>query len=175
MFDIQEAFKSELHCEKKRHKASSRPSNICLTVLYLWSWPGKYSGWDPNLCGKSFLPMALIQRSTFIQLTGNQNQLISASLAIQTFSNKLIYYQLSCNHIYLVSSLIYYPASLAIRPICYQSSDAINNLAIKFWTFSQSLFLPFFSPKNRQKKNGKISQHLEIFILWKALRGCCLK
>ena len=110
------------------------------------------------------------------QLTCNQNQLLSASLAIQTFANKLIYYQLSCNPIHLLSSLIYYPASLAIRPICYQSSDAINNFAIKFRTSSQSLFLPFFLLKIDKKW-----KNLEIFILWKALRGhgtrsvCCLK
>jgi len=98
------------------------------------------------------------------QLTCNQNQLLSASLAIQTFANKLIYYQLSCNHIHLLSSLIYYPASLAIRPICYQSSDAINNFAIKFRTSSQSLFLPFFLLKidKKMEKFGNLHS-LESF------------
>ena len=52
--------------------------------------------------------------------------------AIQTFAIKLIYYQLSCEHIHLLSSLICYPALFAIRPhllsclICYPASSAIR-------------------------------------------------
>ena len=79
----------------------------------------------------------LCYQLTFYPLTCNQNQLLSASSAIQTFAIKLIYYQLSCDHIHLLSSLICYPASTAIdtftfKPqllsslICYQASFAIK-------------------------------------------------
>ena len=53
-------------------------------------------------------------RSFPTELTCNQNQLLSALLAIQTFAINLIYYQLSCYHIHLRSSLIFYLALTAI-------------------------------------------------------------
>ena len=47
--------------------------------------------------------------------------MLSASSAIQTFSIKLNYYQLSCDHIHLLSSLICYPASTAIETFAIKS------------------------------------------------------
>ena len=116
----------------------------------------------------------------------NQNQLLSASLAIQTFAIKLIYYQLSGDQIHLISSLIYYLASTAIDTFAInpkmQSIILLSIIiCIKFSTSSQSLFLPIFFLLKICKRNGKISQHLEFFILWQTLRGhgtgsfCCLK
>ena len=46
------------------------------------------------------------------------------SLAIQTFAFKLIYYQLSCDHIHLLSSLNCY------RHICYQIFDLLSILIL---------------------------------------------
>ena len=102
------------------------------------------------------------------------------SLAKNSLAIKLICYQLSCYHIHLLSSLIFFPAStaidtLAIRPICYQSSVAINNFSINHHLLSNfrlalnHYFNQFFS--ENPQKNGKISQNLEFFSLWQTLRG----
>ena len=124
------------------------------------------------------------------------SQLLSASLAIQTFAIKLINYQLSCDHIHLISSLICYPTSTAIdtfafKPHLLSSQFAVNPqlqstillsiiICYQIFDFLSIITFTFFSPKNFQK-NGKISQNLEFFILWQTLRGhgtgsfCCLK
>ena len=113
------------------------------------------------------------------------------STIIQTFAIKLIQYQLSCNHIHLLSSLICYSAStaidtFAIKPCtCYRANLLLilscnQQFYYKIFDFPSILFLPFFCPKNLQKID-KNSQHLEFFILWQTLCGhgtgsfCCLK
>ena len=84
------------------------------------------------------------------------------STIIQTFAIKLIYYQLSCNHIHLLSSLICYSAStaidtFAIKPCtCYPANLLLilscnQQFYSKIFDFPSILFLPFFCPKNLQK------------------------
>ena len=85
------------------------------------------------------------------------------STIIQTFAIKLIYYQLSCNHIHLLSSLICYSAStaidtFAIKPCtCYRANLLLilscnQQFYYQIFDFPSILFLPFFCPKNLQKK-----------------------
>ena len=128
---------------------------------------------------------------TCYQLTCYQPHLLSASLTINSLAISLTCYQthlLSTQLLshsfaikpHLLSGLncyrhTCYQALLAFRPICYQSSVAINNFAINHHLLSNfrlalnHYFNQFFS-KNPQK-NGKISQNLEFFSLWQTLRG----
>ena len=92
-----------------------------------------------------------------------------------------LYYQLSCDHINFRSSLICYLASIAndtfaIKPHLLSGQFTINprlqstillSFIICYQIFDFLLILIF--TLKICKKNGKISQHLEIFILWQTV------
>ena len=84
----------------------------------------------------------------------NQNQLLSASCAIQTYAIKLIYYQLSCDHIHLLSSLTCYQANLLSILSCNQQFCYQSSFTIKFSTCCRSLILTIFFPTNLLKDSN---------------------
>ena len=120
-------------------------------------------------------------RRRWHEITCNQNQLLSASLAIQRFAIKLftinsvaitlifdqasfaIWPQLLMTH--LLSSLTCYQANLLSILGCNQQFCYHSSFAIEIFDF---LLILIFTLKIC-KKNGKISQHLEIFILWQTV------
>ena len=97
-----------------------------------------------------------------------QTHLLSTQLRSHSFAIKP----------HLLSSLncfrhICYQASLAIRPICNQSSIAINNFAINHHLLSNFRLAlnPYFNQFFPLKIRKKFLKILEFFILWQTLRG----
>ena len=132
----------------------------------------------------SFLDWGALEvqtRRRWHEITCNQNQLLSASLAIQRFAIKLftinsvaitlifdqasfaIWPQLLMTH--LLSSLTCYQANLLSILGCNQQFCYHSSFAIEIFDF---LLILIFTLKIC-KKNGKISQHLELFILWQTV------
>jgi len=109
------------------------------------------------------------------QLICNQNQLLSASSAIQTFSIKLIYTINSFAITFaIIDDHICYPASSAIWPqmlsslTCYQTNLlsilSCNKICYQIFDLLSILIFTKFFSKNPEK-NLKISLNLEFFIL----------
>ena len=115
--------------------------------------------WTLIFCGK---PVHYPCRSTIIcyQLTCNQNKLLSAFHAIQIVAIKLIYFQLSGDHIHFsiqpqLMSIHLLSSQFAIDPPLQSTTFLSIIFCFKIFDLLSILILPIYFSKYRPKKNRK--------------------
>ena len=106
------------------------------------------------------------------QHTCNQNQLLSATCAIQTYAIKLIYFPLNCDHIHLLSSLTCYQVNLLSILSCNQQFCYQLSFAIKFFPKNPPKMEKFLKIL-KSSFSGKLCVGMELARVVASSKGIC--